>query len=89
MAMVSPSARPRPSMAAPTIPLRPKGGSTILIIPDRVPPSASAASQTPRGAWDITSRVTEATIGSTMRPTTMPAMNIDEPKIGRRCGRTG
>ena len=39
-AMVSPSARPRPSMQAPITPPRPKGSTTVRIIPQRVAPSA-------------------------------------------------
>jgi hypothetical protein len=46
-------------------------------MPQRVPPSARAASFSPGGAWAKTSRVTEATIGSTISDTTTPAMNID------------
>ncbi len=49
----------------------------MRIIPQRVPPSASAASFSPGGVCVNTSRVTAATIGSTISDTTMPAMNID------------
>ena len=43
-AIVSPSARPRPSTAAETMPERPKGSTAVRIISQRVAPRASAAS---------------------------------------------
>ena len=43
-AIVSPIARPRPSIAAPEMPAREYGSTAILIISQRVAPSASAAS---------------------------------------------
>ncbi|MNY80328.1 hypothetical protein D3C86_2213220 [compost metagenome] len=39
-AMVSPSARPRPSMVPPMMPPRPNGRTTDVIMPHRVDPSA-------------------------------------------------
>ncbi len=76
-AIVSPSARPSPSIAPPTIPPRPYGSTTARIIPHRVLPSASAASFSPGGVCANTSRTTDATIGTTINATTMPAMNIE------------
>src|SRR3978361_392580 len=46
-AMVSPSARPRPSMVPPMIPPFPNGITTVRIIPQRVDPSARAPSRSP------------------------------------------
>ena len=45
---------------------------TSVIIPQRVPPSPIAASQTSRGAWDITSRLTEVMIGMRVTAQTSP-----------------
>ena len=45
--MVSPSARPRPSIVPPMMPPRPNGRTTVRIMPQRVAPSASAASFSP------------------------------------------
>ena len=59
------------------MPLRPKGRMTARIIPQRVPPSASAPSHCSRGHWAITSRDTDVTIGRIMMPTTMPATKLD------------
>ena len=49
----------------------------MRIMPHRVPPSARAASFSLGGVWAKTSREIEATMGSVMRATTMPAMKID------------
>ena len=62
----------------PTIPLRPNGITTILIIPQRVAPKAIAPSRSPIGACEKTSRMIEVTVGSTTTPTAIPAMNADE-----------
>lgn len=77
-AMVSPSARPRPSMTPPITPPRPNGSTTARITPQRVAPSASAPSFSPIGAWPNTSRLTEQQIGMTIVDTTTPEMNSDE-----------
>jgi hypothetical protein len=74
-AIVSPRARPRPSMLPPTTPPRPKGSTTARIMPQRVPPRARAPSHSTRGAWENTSRHTEVMIGVTITATTTPAMN--------------
>ena len=51
-AMVSPRARPRPSIVPPMMPPRPKGNATTRIIPHRVLPSAYAPSRSPGGTWE-------------------------------------
>ena len=65
-AIVSPIARPRPSMAAPEIPAREYGSTATRIISQRVAPSASAASLWSRGTVDMTSREMALTIGTIM-----------------------
>ncbi|ACU36588.1 hypothetical protein Amir_2653 [Actinosynnema mirum DSM 43827] len=62
----------------PMIPPRPKGSTTERITPQRVEPSASAASRSPWGAEENTSRMTDAVIGTTIVETTTPRMNVDE-----------
>ena len=74
-AMVSPSARPRPSIVPPMMPPRPKGRTTAVIIPQRVAPSASAASFSPCGVCEKTWRMTAQAIGITIMATAMPAQN--------------
>ena len=76
-AIVSSRARPSPSMMAPIMPPRPKGSTTVRIICQRLAPSARAASRSPAGARENTSRQMDATIGTIMMPTTRPAMKID------------
>ena len=56
-AIVSPSARPSPSMLAPMTPGRLKGRTAVRIISQRVAPSASAASWWARGTCRKTSRL--------------------------------
>ena len=73
--MVSPSARPRPSIVPPMMPPRPNGSTTARTIPQRVAPSARAASFSPGGVCENTSRITEHAIGRTIIATAMPAMN--------------
>ena len=80
-AIVSPIARPSPSIDAPTMPFRENGRITLVIIPHRVPPRPSAASHWSRGTCDITSREIDATIGSTMIPTMSPASNSELPSV--------
>ena len=77
-AIVSPSARPRPSMVPPMMPPRPKGSTTEVIIPHLVAPSASAASFSPCGVWEKTWRITAHAIGSTIIATAMPAQKLLE-----------
>ena len=71
-AIVSPSARPRPSIEPPMIPPLPNGSTTVLITPHFVPPSASAPSFSPGGACEKTSRITAVQIGTIISATTMP-----------------
>ena len=73
--MVSPRARPRPSIVPPMMPPRPKGSTTVRIIPHVVAPSASAASFSPGGVWAKTWRMIAQAIGITIIETAMPAKN--------------
>ena len=70
--MVSPSARPRPSIEAEMTPGRPKGSTAVRIISHRVAPSARAPSLWAVGVWSKTSRESAVTIGRTMIASTMP-----------------
>ena len=79
IAIVSPSARPSPSIAPPMIPPRPNGRTTDRIMPHRVPPWASAPSFSPGGTCEKTSRITAVQIGTTMSETTTPAVKADGP----------
>ena len=65
-------------MMPPTIPARPKGITTVRIIPHPVAPRAMAPSRSPIGACANTSRMIEVIVGSTTTPTAAPAMNADE-----------
>ena len=76
-AIVSPNARLMPRSTPPTMPLREKGRMTSVIVPHRVPPSPSAASQASRGACAMTSRLTEATTGMIMMATMSPQMKTE------------
>src|SRR5674536_40690 len=62
-AIVSPSARPRPSITALISPGRLGGSTAVLIISHRVAPSASAASRFVVGTWARTSREIAEMIG--------------------------
>ena len=73
-AIVSPIARPSPSIDAPTIPEREYGRIAVRIISQRVAPSASAASLWSGGTVAITSRVIAETIGTIMIARISPAM---------------
>ena len=73
-AIVSPIARPRPSIAPPTIPERQYGSTAMRIISQRVAPSASAASLWSAGTVAITSRLIALTIGRIMIASTSPVM---------------
>ena len=104
-AMVSPRARPRPSIDAATAPLRPKGSTTVLITSQRVAPSASAASSCRGGVCRNTSRETAVMIGRTITASTTEAearlrmgavgspaksaITGSPPTQGRKCGQTG
>ena len=74
-AMVSPSARPRPSMAAEIMPGLANGNTAMRTISHRVAPSARAASLCPSGTCTITSRLTAATVGRIMMASTIDARN--------------
>ncbi len=81
-AIVSPSARPRPSIEALMIAERPNGRTVMRIISQRVAPSASAPSRRRRGVCANTSRVIALMIGRIMTARTMPS---DEHRAaGRR-----
>jgi hypothetical protein len=72
-AIVSPIARPRPSIDAPTMPAREYGRTAIRIISHRVAPSASDASLSSGGTVAITSREIALTIGTIMIARMSPA----------------
>ena len=78
-ARVSPSARPRPSIAPPMTPERPYGSTAIRIISQRVAPRASAASRCRDGAWGKTSREIALMIGRIITASTRPAVSIVRP----------
>ena len=78
-AIVSPIARPRPSMIAPMTPVRPYGRTARRIISQRVAPSASAASRCADGtAWN-TSCATEVMYGTIMIARIMEAVSMPTP----------
>src|SRR6185312_13336682 len=90
-AMVSPRARPRPSITAEMIPARANGSTAMRIISQRVAPRASAASSWSPGVCRKISRDSEVMIGSTITARTMPAVSIvlpvwetGPPKMGRK-----
>ena len=96
-AIVSPSARPRPSMVAETMPERPNGSTAIRIISQRVAPSASAASSCSTGVCRKTSRQIAVMIGRIMTASTMATVRMvrpvpetggaksgNQPRFGRR-----
>ena len=60
-------------MLPPMIPPRPNGSTTLVTTPQRVAPSASAASRSPGGACENTCRITAQAMGSTIPATAMPA----------------
>src|SRR5262249_61817766 len=75
-AIVSPSARPRPSIEPLMRPGRPYGSTAIRIISQRVAPSAHAASMFCGGGRSNTSRLMAVMIGRVMiGRTTPPAEN--------------
>jgi hypothetical protein len=78
-AIVSPSARPSPSIAAETMPGRPKGSTARRIISQRVAPSARAASSCSAGACRNTSRQIAVMIGRIMTASTSAAVRIVRP----------
>ncbi len=74
-AIVSPSARPRPSIEAEMMPGRAKGRTAVRIISQRVAPSASAASSWSTGVCRKTSRQIAVMIGNAMIASTSAAVN--------------
>ena len=76
-AMVSPSARPRPSIEAEIMPGLANGKIAWRTISQRVAPSARDASMCARGTWRKTSRLIAEIVGSTMIASTIPALRID------------
>src|SRR5699024_1478768 len=71
-AIVSPSARPRPSMTEEMMPARAKGKTVILIISHWVAPSARAASSCSLGVCRKISRQSAVMIGRIMTASTTP-----------------
>src|SRR3954452_19255062 len=78
-AIVSPSARPRPSIDALTRAERPNGSTVMRIISQRVAPRASAPSRSARGVWENTSRITAVMIGRIITASTIPTTNMVRP----------
>ena len=78
-AIVSPSARPRPSMVAAIRPGRPYGRTAVRIISHFVAPRASAASSFIWGVCANTSRDSAVMIGRTMIARTIEPSRIDFP----------
>lgn len=78
-AIVSPSARPRPSMHADTMPGVAKGSTAWRIISQRVAPRASEASSCRRGVCRNTSRLMAVMIGSTITASTSAAVRMVRP----------
>ncbi len=80
-AIVSPSARPRPSIEAEITPERPKGITAMRMTSQRVAPSARAASSIICGAWRKTSRLTLVMIGRIMIASRMPTVSIERGRF--------
>ncbi len=78
-AIVSPRARPRPSMEAEMMPGRPNGRTAVWIISQRVAPRASAASSCSFGVCRKTSRQSAVTIGRIMTARTTATVKIVRP----------
>ena len=78
-AIVSPRARPRPSMAADTMPDRPNGITTWRIISHFVAPSAIEASSCRPGVRRKTSRDSAVMIGRIMIASTSAAVSMVRP----------
>ena len=82
-AIVSPSARPSPSIEAPITPARTHGKVTARIASESVIPSASAPSIVARGTCRRRSRVVAAMIGMTMIASTIAEGSSPSPVAGR------
>ena len=78
-AIVSPSARPRPSIEPLITPDLPNGSTAIRIISQRVAPSASAPSSRRRGVCAKTSRATAEMIGRIITASTTPTTSMVRP----------
>ena len=78
-AMVSPKARPRPSMMPPTTPVLVYGSTTLNTTSQVVEPSAYADSFSMVGVTSNTSRITEAMNGMIMIARMMPADKMPMP----------
>ena len=84
-AIVSPIARPRPSITAPTMPPIEWGSTAPVIISHRVAPRASAPSRSVCGQVSITSREIEVMIGVIITARISPAvMNVRPAPTCRR-----
>ena len=75
-AIVSPRARPRPSIDALMTPERPNGMTAVRTISQRVAPRARAASSCRRGVWRKTSRATAVMIGRIITARTTDAVRM-------------
>ncbi len=73
-AIVSPIARPRPSIAAPISPLRTRGNTATRNISQRVAPMASAAFLSSCATVTSVSRLSDVMIGVIMTASTSPAV---------------
>ena len=90
--MVSPIARPRPSITAPTMPPVECGNTAPRIISQRVAPRARAPSWSVTGTVSNTSRVSEVMIGMIMMARIMPAVmkaRPDRTAVRRACRASG
>src|SRR6266481_5836236 len=81
-AIVSPSARPRPSMTPPTTPIRVYGRTTCQTTSVLVEPRAYALSLRIAGTVSNTSRMIDETNGSTMIARMNPAVSTPMPSGG-------
>src|SRR3984957_18511733 len=81
-AMVSPSARPNPSIMPPTMPTRECGTTTFHITSQVVAPSPYPDSLSMGGTVSKTSRMIAAMNGSTMMARTTPAVSTPMPNGG-------
>ncbi len=77
--IVSPMARPRPSMTAAKMPLDAAGTTTLYVVCQWVLPSASEPCRIAAGTLCSASSEIEMIVGSVMMPTTMPAVSAVRP----------
>src|ERR1700728_4622193 len=83
-AIVSPSARPRPSITPPTTPIRVYGNTILFATSQVVQPMPYAASFRTGGTVEKTSRDIEVTKGRTMIARISEAVSSVWPKYGVR-----